>query len=190
MRKRRVILAVVTAVVFSTLPICAAQKPNVLFIAVDDLNDFAAFGQRYPDTITPHMDKLAKRGMVFSNAHCQFPLCGPSRASIMSGLLSATLGYNGHMQDDELQERARELETELLHTYFSKNGYKTMAVGKICHRHVPAGSVDVSGGREGFIKGTGRLRRNWPCEGDKSPLTDWAMAPERDDMLADHYSAE
>ena len=139
-----------------------AEQPNVLFISVDDLNDFPVFMQRNPDAKTPHMDRLAKQGIVFSNAHCQFPLCGPSRASVMSGLHPATLGYDDHIGDVKLQQRARELGTELLHTYFAQQGYKTMAVGKICHYHVPKDSVDESGGRGAFEGGTGKLKRNWP----------------------------
>jgi arylsulfatase A-like enzyme len=165
----------------------AMDRPNVLFMAVDDLNDFPTFAKRYPDAKTPNMDRLAKRGMVFTRAHCQFPLCGPSRASIMSGLLPSTLGYDHHMKDDDLQKRARELGTDLLHSYFAKNGYKTMAVGKICHRHVPKNSVDISGGRGRFDEGTGKLRRNWHQDGTS---TDWAMAPERDEQLPDHKTAE
>ena len=166
---------------------CAGSKPNVLFIAVDDLNDFPTFTKRYPDAKTPHMDRLAERGMVFTRAHCQFPLCGPSRASIMSGLLPSTLGYDNHMNDNALQEQARKLGTELLHTWFSKQGYKTMAVGKICHHHVPSKSVDVSGGRGGFSEGTGKLKANWHQNGTS---TDWAMAPERDEALPDHQAAD
>ncbi len=165
----------------------SSAKPNVLFIAVDDLNDFPSFCQRYPDAITPNMDKLAKRGMVFANAHCQYPVCGPSRASIMTGLHPSTLGFDKNMKDNEVQKRARELNTELIHTYFNKNGYKTMAVGKICHIHVPEGSVDASGGRGGVTEGTGRLKKNWHQNGTS---TDWAMAPQRDDQLPDHGAAE
>jgi arylsulfatase A-like enzyme len=170
-------------------PLAAAlpgTRPNVLFISVDDLNDFPPFGQRYPDALTPNLDKLAARGLVFAKAHCQFPLCGPSRASVMSGLLPSTLGYDDHMADEALQQRAKERQTELLHTYFAGNGYQTMAVGKICHRHVPKGSVDASGGRGGFTEGTGKLRKNWHQDGTS---TDWAMAPERDDELPDHHAA-
>jgi arylsulfatase A-like enzyme len=164
----------------------AGDKPNVLFISVDDLNDFPAFQGLYPDAITPNMDKLAASGMVFTRAHCQFPLCGPSRASVMSGLLPSTLGYDHHMKDEELQERAKELGTDLLHTYFAKNGYETMAVGKVCHKHVPEGSVDHSGGRGDFSGGTGNLKKNWHQRGTS---TDWAMAPERDELLPDHHAA-
>ena len=169
-----------------SVSVFSADKPNVLFIAVDDLNDFPTFAKHYPDAKTPHLDELAARGMVFTRAHCQFPLCGPSRASIMSGLLPATLGYDNHMKDDALQERARDLGTELLHTYFAKQGYKTMAVGKICHHHVPKGSVDATGGRGSFSGGTGKLKKNWHQNGTS---TDWAMAPESDDKLPDHHAA-
>lgn len=173
--------------VIGALPAASSgAKPNVLFISVDDLNDFPAFCRRYTGAITPSMDKLAGRAMVFSNAHCQFPLCGPSRASLMSGLLPSTLGYDHHMKDDALQKRAKALGTDLLHACFSRHDYKTMAVGKILHRHIPKGSVDVSGGRGGFTDGTGKLKKNWHQNGTS---TDWAMAPERDALLPDHGAA-
>ncbi|PXA04399.1 sulfatase [Coraliomargarita sinensis] len=164
-----------------------AERPNVLFISVDDLNDFPAFSGRYPDAKTPHMDRLAAQGMVFSRAHSQYPLCGPSRASIMAGLLPSTLGYDTHMKDEAVARRAADLGTELLHTYFANHGYTTLAVGKIFHHHVPKGSVDRSGGRGGFNEPTGKLRQNWPQRGTS---TDWARAPERDDQLPDHAAAE
>ena len=178
------------AVIFLSVLSCtalAAERPNVLFISVDDLNDFPAFSERYPDAKTPHMDRLAAQGMVFTQAHSQYPLCGPARASIMSGLLPSTLGYEGHMKDDDLVGRASELGTELLHTYFANHGYRTLAVGKIFHQHVPEGSVDASGGRGGFNDPTGKLRQNWHQRGTS---TDWAKSPERDEQMPDHAAAE
>lgn len=163
------------------------QRPNVLFIAVDDLNDFPTFSGRYPDAKTPHMDRLAARGTVFTRAHCQFPLCGPSRASVMSGLLPSTLGYTDHMRDEALATRARELGTELLHVFFAAQGYRTLAVGKICHTHVPPGSVDASGGSGDVTAGLGRLGRHWKSD---RTLTDWATAPERDEQMPDHEAAD
>ena len=171
--------------------IAKAQKPNVLFIAVDDLNDFPAFCHRYADAKTPNMDRLAARGMVFTNAHTQFPLCGPSRASVMSGLFPATLGFENHVKDEFLQEKAREEGTRLLHSYFSDHGYETLAVGKICHHHVPEGSVDVDGGGFRDIKDSHpdvlfgqRLKLKWHQIGT---YTDWGMTPERDDQLVDFH---
>ncbi|MEO0333622.1 MAG: sulfatase-like hydrolase/transferase, partial [Bacteroidota bacterium] len=67
-------------------------SPNVLFIAIDDLNDWLGVMEGHPDAKTPNMDKLAARGVLFQNAHCQAPLCGPSRASIMTGLRPSTTG--------------------------------------------------------------------------------------------------
>jgi arylsulfatase A-like enzyme len=169
------------------LGVYATDKPNVLFIAVDDLNDFPGFMQGSVHAKTPHLDRLAEQGVVFTRAHAQFPLCGPSRASFMSGLLPSTLAYNEHMWDVEVEERAREKGTALLHRAFAEHGYTTLAVGKILHNHVPKGSVDVSGGRLPFNEGTGRLRRNWDVKGTQ---TDWAAAPEHDEELADHKAAD
>ncbi|MGY8651813.1 MAG: sulfatase-like hydrolase/transferase, partial [Verrucomicrobiia bacterium] len=62
----------------------AAAKPNVLFIAIDDLNDWVGCLKGHPQVRTPHMDGLAKRGVLFSNAHCQAPICNPSRVSLLT----------------------------------------------------------------------------------------------------------
>src|ERR1051325_1743749 len=63
----------------------ASAKPNVLFIAIDDLNDWVGCLGGHPQVKTPTIDRLAKRGMLFTNAHCAAPLCNPSRAAIFSG---------------------------------------------------------------------------------------------------------
>src|SRR6266699_4641812 len=74
----------------TTLP--AADKPNVLFIAIDDLNDWVGCLGGHPQVKTPHMDRLARRGTLFANAHCQAPLCNPSRTSVLTGLRPSTTG--------------------------------------------------------------------------------------------------
>ena len=68
----------------------ATSKPNVLMIAVDDLNDWIGCMGGHPQAITPNIDRLAKEGILFLNNHCQAPICGPSRASIMTGLHPTT----------------------------------------------------------------------------------------------------
>jgi len=133
------------------------------------------------------MDRLATQGVIFDNAHCQYPLCGPSRASLMSGLMPSALGFPSHMKDQELLNRTQEIGVDLLHSYFAKHGYKTMAVGKICHYHVPEGTVDASGGYGSFNATTGKLARRYSRKGTS---TDWAPAPERDDQLPDYDSAQ
>ena len=68
------------------------SKPNVLFIAVDDLNNWISPIQNFSNVKTPNFDRLAKMGVTFTNAHVQAPLCGPSRASLMTGLRPSTTG--------------------------------------------------------------------------------------------------
>src|SRR5438034_7103237 len=81
-------LAVVWALVACSFASAFAEespRPSVLFIAIDDLNDWVGFLQGHPQVKTPHMDRLAQRGIVFANAHCAAPLCCPSRAALLSG---------------------------------------------------------------------------------------------------------
>ena len=80
------------------------EKPNVLFIAVDDLNDWIGAMKGHPDVKTPNLDKLAANGVLFTNAHCQAPLCGPSRASLMTGLRPSTTGIYGMIKDDLIRD--------------------------------------------------------------------------------------
>src|SRR5262245_37436024 len=68
----------------------AADKPNVLFIAIDDLNDWVGCLHGHPQVKTPHIDALAARGTLFTNAHSQAPLCNPSRTSVLTGLRPST----------------------------------------------------------------------------------------------------
>ena len=77
------ILFFVLITVTATKPLKSSEKLNFLFIIADDLN--CALGA-YGDTlaITPNIDKLAKEGLIFDNAHVQYPLCGPSRVSLMT----------------------------------------------------------------------------------------------------------
>ena len=76
-------------VIFATA-LEAAKKPNILMIAIDDQNDWIGYMGGHPLVKTPHIDALAKRGTAFTNAHCQSPLCNPSRTSLMTGSVSYT----------------------------------------------------------------------------------------------------
>ena len=107
----------------------ASKKPvNVLFIATDDLNtDLGCYGNE--QVKTPNLDRLAAMGVRFDRAYCQYPLCGPSRASIMSGLRPDTTGFL-HNKDD-----LRELkpDTVTMGQFFQRKGYYVGRVGKIFH---------------------------------------------------------
>ena len=72
------------------LPASAARKPDVLFIAIDDLNHWVGYTGRNKQSATPNIDRLSKMGTSFSNAHCVAPACNPSRAALMTGMRPST----------------------------------------------------------------------------------------------------
>lgn len=118
--------------------ISAADKPNVLFISVDDLNDWIGVLGGHPQAKTPNIDKLAASGMIFSNAHCPAPACNPSRSAIMTGISPHKSGLYDNRQ------KMRELmpEAELLPRYFSRHGYWSAGSGKILHYFIDGASWD------------------------------------------------
>ena len=85
----------------------AGERPNVLLIIVDDLNDWVGCLGGHPNAKTPHIDGLAARGTLFANAHCQAPLCGPSRASFLSGLYPSSNGVYGQPTKQLGKDRER-----------------------------------------------------------------------------------
>lgn len=127
----------------TTLTVCAitlmgaaaqrawAAKPNVLFIAIDDLNDWAGCLGGHPQAKTPNMDRLAQRGTLFANAHCQSPLCNPSRSSLMTGLRPSTTGIYGLAPG--LRDVASLKHVVTLPQYFAAQGYFTSTCGKVYH---------------------------------------------------------
>ena len=85
-------LGLLAGLVFSMAAHSAEKKPNVLFIAIDDLNDWVSCLGGHPQVSTPNIDRLAKRGVLFTNAHCQAPICNPSRVSLLTGVRPSTSG--------------------------------------------------------------------------------------------------
>jgi arylsulfatase A-like enzyme len=125
----------------------SAEKPNVLLVAVDDLNDWIGCMGGHPDTKTPNIDRLASRGVLFSNAHCQGTMCNPSRISIMWGVRPSTTGfYSNHFpagKDPEFLKKHTSLPR-----YFAASGYKTLTAGKIYHGSwLPQNDFNVVGPR-------------------------------------------
>src|SRR6056297_954858 len=113
----------------------AQDKPNVIFIAIDDLNDFVGCMDGSIQAKTPNIDELANAGTLFSNAHCQAPICGPSRASIMTGLYPSTSGNYLQLHDKDIKKSNEATrQSVFMPDYFEQYGYKTMAVGKIYHK--------------------------------------------------------
>ena len=80
---------------FVLVPLVFAAKPNVLFISIDDLNDYISPLDNHPGIKTPNFDRLAKRSVTFSNAHCAAPACHPSRVAVMTGVHPVRSGFTG-----------------------------------------------------------------------------------------------
>jgi arylsulfatase A-like enzyme len=168
--------------------------PNILFIAVDDLNTMlSSYGG---PAKTPNFDRLAKMGVQFNDAHCQAPLCGPSRASVMTGLRPSTTGIYGMIPDDAIKSNDNPATKDvlLLPEYLKDHGYHTMGIGKLFHDHAPQNLFDESGGR---VKGFGpypKERFVWDGHGtsDRNRYgktgTDWGAFPESDTLMPDHQS--
>ena len=112
----------------STHP-AAGATPNVLFIVCDDLNTHVS-SSGYPHIHTPNFDTLASTGMTFTRAYCQYPVCGPSRASFLHGLYPQTTGVT----DNSTRIEDRRPGSISLPQRFKASGYWTGAVGKVFHR--------------------------------------------------------
>lgn len=106
-----------------------SSKPNVLFIAIDDLNHWVGHLGVHKQTKTPHIDRLAGMGVSFNKAYCAAPACNPSRAALMSGLRPSTSGCYDNSQD----WRPAISEDKLLNTTLLKAGYDAFGAGKIYH---------------------------------------------------------
>lgn len=109
----------------------AAPRPNILFIAIDDMNDWVGCLGGHPQAQTPNIDRLAARGMLFANAHVQSPLCNPSRASLLTGLRPSTTGIYGLAPG--IRDVASLKDWVTLPQYFGRHGYFTATFGKIFH---------------------------------------------------------
>ncbi|MFP6618560.1 MAG: sulfatase [Pirellulaceae bacterium] len=109
------------------------ERPNVLFIAVDDLNDWISCLGGHPDCKTPNIDRLAKRGVLFAQAHCAAPACNPSRAALMTGIRPSSSGV--YLNPQPWRPAMPNVMT--LPQLFMKHGYHVQGGGKIYHGRYP-----------------------------------------------------
>ena len=120
--------AAFTSSLIPNLSATTQDQYNVLFIMVDDLRPLlGCYGHQ--EMHTPNIDRLAQRGTVFNRAYCQFPLCNPSRASILTGLRPETIG----VLDNHTHYRRKVPDVVSLPQYFKAHGYHTRSIGKIMH---------------------------------------------------------
>ena len=174
-----ILLSALFSLITSQTP--AAPKPNVLFIAIDDQNDWIGCLEGHPQVKTPHIDRLAKRGTLFTNAHCQAPLCNPSRSSLLTGLRPSSTGIYG------LAPGIRDVDITKNHVTlpqtFTSAGYFTYTCGKIYHD----GSVKPKDraaefNEWGAAPGPGRpAQRLNKLPGPQHPAMDWGPFPEKDE---------
>jgi choline-sulfatase len=174
----------------ASTPAGAADKPNILFIAIDDLNDWIGALGGHPQVETPNIDRLARYGTLFANAHAQSPLCNPSRTSLMTGLRPTTTGIYGLAPWFRDVEAFKDRVT--LPQHLAANGYRTLTAGKIYHGGYGRGTNDSEFQVIGPAAGIGaRPERKLipPTPGGNHPLMDWGVFPHADEDKQDYRLA-
>lgn len=170
----------------------AIGRPNVLVISIDDLNDWVGCLNGHPQVQTPHMDALATRGTLFTNAHCQSPLCNPSRTSVMTGLRPTTTGIYGLAPWFRTLPEYESWVT--LPQYFRAHGYRTLTAGKIYHDAYPPREHKVDGPEFdvwGYHGSGGKPRPEKKIINMQGghPLMDWGIFPDHDYQQDDYKVA-
>jgi len=159
-----------------------ADQPNVLLISIDDLNDWVGCLGGHPQALTPNIDRLAKHGTLFKNAHCQSPVCNPSRASMMTGRYPHSSGI--YFLDPDLKKAPTLADVKTMPEIFAAAGYKTMAAGKIFHT-----------GDQRFFEqyqptgGFGPIPKKKISHPHGHPLWDWGVFPDDDNLMPDAKAA-
>ncbi|MDA7536035.1 sulfatase-like hydrolase/transferase, partial [Akkermansiaceae bacterium] len=152
---------------FLTASVAHAKQPNVLFLAVDDMNDWIGCLNTTPSAITPNIDRLAARGVNFTNAHTPGVYCAPARAAIFSGQFASTTGC--YQSADYFTDHP---EIEGLQTSFSKAGFTTLGAGKLFHHR--EGSIDVRGWDHFFLRKESQRKEGWTLDNwsEETPFPD------------------
>lgn len=137
--KISLLLGSLFSIMYGQLP----TNPNIVLIVCDDLNDFEGFFNSYPQSQTPNIDQLAAEGIIFSNAHSNAPICGPSRSSFMTGIYphkSNNYGFENWYNPSKGAYAINPIleNSKTLMQYLKDNGYKTYRAGKIMHHDLDA----------------------------------------------------
>ena len=163
----------------------AGKRPNILLIGIDDLNDWIGCLGGHPQAKTPNMDRLAERGVLFANAHCQSPVCNPSRASMMTSLYPETSGIYFLNPDIASSPAAKGVMT--MPERFASEGYRVFGGGKLFHNKENALYFkDYAGSMGGF----GPRPKKKISQPHGHPLWDWGEYPDSDDKMPDFKLAK
>ncbi len=112
----------------------APDRPNVLLLCIDDLNDWVGYLNSHPGVYTPHIDKLRAQSVSFNRAYCSVPVCQASRGSALWGISPTTAALNGSQADFNAYQRLVKSDTaKPLPVWFSDAGYETISTGKVFH---------------------------------------------------------
>lgn len=162
-----------------------AKRPNILIISIDDLNDWTGCLAGHPQARTPHIDNLAARGTLFRNAHCQAPICTPSRASLVTGLYPHTTGL--YFLQPRLEASEVAMRRPHLLRHFAEAGYHTMGAGKFVHGGNEERHYEEAGGSMG---GFGPVPEQKLTEAPGLQLWDWGPFPEDENEMPDTKVAD
>ncbi|MFT5131336.1 MAG: arylsulfatase A-like enzyme [Rhodothermales bacterium] len=166
------ISAIVFLFVLSSL---AQDRLNVLFIIVDDLNDMPLHPAGKPHVPTPNFDRLAARGVSFTNAHCNDPICAPSRASMLTGIYPQTSSLYWF---EDYRQNAILSKSVTLTEHLASSGYGVYTTGKIYHGNQDPKSFYTAQGGGGNIG-------PWPWNGKKQSRRGYLPHPQQMYFYAD-----
>ena len=181
-------------ILFVALQVCVGEdtqpgetkSPNVLLIAIDDLNDWVGCLDGHPQSQTPAIDALAQRGVLFANAHCQSPVCNPSRASMLTGRYPHSTGVYFLAPTYEKAPRLKGVKT--IPERFAEEGYKVIGGGKIFHSRGNQ-LFNRLGEYAGTMGGVGPRPDTKISQPHGHPLWDWGAFPDADEKMPDHKLA-
>ncbi len=165
------------------IPLRAAERPNFLIITIDDLNDYVGCLGGHPNAATPNLDRLASQGVLFTNAHCNSPVCNPSRTSLWTGLrpTTTTITSNRFGWFRDLPDY-RDVVT--LPRAMAAAGYATFGYGKLFHRgRLEHSHVEWQHGSAFDYGPLQHPKLNYQV-GDR--LTDWGVPPGDTERAASH----
>ena len=170
MLPRVLLLTIIWSIVVAVDSNAEAQnRPNILFVSIDDLNDWIGCLGGHPQVKTPNIDALARHGVLFTEAHCTAPVCGPSRTAIMSGRRPWTTGVYSNNANYPL----RLPDVESMPEFLVRHGYHVMGAGKLFH----GDSNYPSGAFHEYAKG---VPQPWPKEAilssRQTPIYEWRIA--------------